>query len=853
MPRPFAAVCLAAIFAACGGAPSTQLPGSPDGGDPNGGAPDGSVSDGGSPDGGDGGQPDGGGEGSFYLLRPSPIDAENQRPGQRGWRCSNYNPGLGGYPDHPSYLPGDQVSIRAAFASGATTATWQLWRIGYYGGAQGRLVASGGTVPIAAQPANVVDPVTGAVSAPWPVAVTFTVPSDAVTGVYLVRLKAPQGDTLIPLVVRESTPRAVIIYSVSTNTYQAYNTWGGTSLYANQIGWKPPGSSSAPAHAFAVSFDRPYVNSLGTGELMAKDLDFVTFAEAQGYDIAYVTDTDLDADPTLLQRRRMLVIQGHSEYWTRPMREAADAAIAAGTSAAFFAANDAYWQVRFSEPGRRLLLGYKEYCSRDPMRSIDPSRATCLWRDASVGHPENGLIGEMYGRWIWAAAPLQVADPSSWIWTGTGATELTTVAGLYQNENDVRFANGAEPAGVETVANGFVQSYFGGFGPAETTLYTAPSGAQGFAAGSIGFSRTLAGPGRWDPIVQQLVANLFSRFAGDGTLPAQVRPLNIPSGAPLPAYRPGVRVTTVTRGLQQPSAVAVAPDGTVVVADGNRIVRVDGAGTVTVVAGSQASGNADGPAASASFDGPRGVAVAPGGAIYVSDTNNNRIRVIQNGAVSALAGALAGADALGFADGQGTSARFAQPMGIALEPNGNLLVADSWNMRIREVTPLGAVTTWVGSGAVGVDNGAGPSATLQFPMAIAVTPAGDALFVEPDVGWLRKVTGPLPHSTAQAAGQLFVEGWEDGPVSSATMYHNVALAIRRSDGQVLLVDGASARVRAIRNGVVDTLAGGMRGGTVDGSGDQAGFASPSGVAIAADGSAYVVDAKEATLRRITGF
>ena len=192
-------------------------------------------------------------------------------------------------------------------------------------------------------------------------------------------------------------------------------------------------------------------------------------------------------------------------------------------------------------------------------------------------------------------------------------------------------------------------------------------------------------------------------------------------------------------------------------------------------------------------------------------------------------------------------------MGIALEANGNLLVADSWNLRIREVTPQGAVTTWVGSGAVGVDNGAGRSATLQFPMAIAITPAGDALFAEPDVGWLRKVTGALPHTASQAAGQVFVEGWQDGPLASATMYHTVALAVRPSDGQVLLVDSASARVRAIRNGVVDTLAGGMRGGTVDGSGDQAGFSAPRGVAIARDGTAYVVDAKEGTLRRIAGF
>jgi len=85
------------------------------------------------------------------------------------------------------------------------------------------------------------------------------------------------------------------------------------------------------------------------------------------------------------------------------------------------------------------------------------------------------------------------------------------------------------------------------------------------------------------------------------------------------------------------------------------------------------------------------------------------------------------------------------------------------------------------------------------------------------------------------------------------MYHTLALAVRPSDGQVLLVDGATARIRAIRNGTVDTLAGGLRGGTADGSGDQAGFSAPAGIAIAPDGSAYVVDAKDHALRRITGF
>jgi len=854
MSRLVAVACFAALIAACSGAASPPPIAAQDGGglgDSDGGIP---PPDGGA-DGGpsDGGSPDGGPEASFFPLRSSPIAAENQRTGQRSWHCANYNPDLAGYSDRTSYLPGDQVWIRAAFAGRATSARWQLWRMGYYGGALGRLLTSGGPVPIVAQPPNVVDPATGAVSAPWPIAVALFIPPDALTGIYLVKLTAPEGDTLIPLVVREATPSAPILYSVSTNTYQAYNTWGGTSLYVNQIRWKPPGATSAPAHAFAVSFDRPYQNSLGTGEFLAKDRDFVTFIEGQGYDVAYVSDTDLDVDPNLVAHRRMLVIQGHSEYWTRGMRNSAEAAIRAGANAAFFAANDAYWQVRFSDAARRQLLGYKEYCNRDPMRGTDASRATCLWRDATVGRPENAMSGSMYGDWIWAAAPLQVADPSAWIWSGTGVTDATTVAGLYQNESDQRFDNGAEPSGVDTVANGLVQSYFGTFDQAETTLYTAPSGARVFAAGSIGFSRTLAGAGRWDPVVQQLVANLFSRFGGDGTLPADVKSLNIPSGAPIPAFRGGVRVSTVTRNLTAPAAVAAAPDGSAIVVDGNRLVRVDPTGKVSPVAGSTDSGNDDGPCSAASFNAPRGLAVAPDGTIYVSDTGNNRIRVIRNGTVSQLAGDLSGPDGQGFADGQGSAAKFAQPMGVALEANGNLLVADSWNLRLREVTPQGLVSTWVGSGALGLDNNAGTLSTLQYPMAVAVTPGGDALFIEPDTGWLRKATGTVPHTTSQVAGQLFVEGWEDGPAWSATMYHNVAVAVRPSDGQILLADSASARIRALRNGIVDTLAGGLRGGTADGSGNQAGFGSPRGIAVAPDGSAYVVDTKEHALRRITGF
>src|SRR5690349_12952214 len=116
MPRRLAVAWLAALVAACGSARPANHDdagsGNPDGGPP--------------PQGSDGGT----GEGGRYSLRQSPIALENQLPGSRGWQCALYNPGLAGYADHTSYLPGDQVAIRAAFASRPTTATWQLWRMG---------------------------------------------------------------------------------------------------------------------------------------------------------------------------------------------------------------------------------------------------------------------------------------------------------------------------------------------------------------------------------------------------------------------------------------------------------------------------------------------------------------------------------------------------------------------------------------------------------------------------------------------------------------------------------------------------------------------------------------------------
>src|SRR5262249_45338374 len=157
----------------------------------------------------------------------------------------------------------------------------------------------------------------------------------------------------------------------------------------------------APWHAYAVSFDRPYARGAGAGDLFFCDRDFISFAEAQGWDLGYAADLDLDA--TLVAARRLVIVEGHAEYFSAPMRDAPEAATAAGRNVAFSGANDVYWQVRF-DPSRRIMIGYKEFAASDPMLAQAPSLVTTRWRDPPVSRPENALMGEMFGEWVWSAA-----------------------------------------------------------------------------------------------------------------------------------------------------------------------------------------------------------------------------------------------------------------------------------------------------------------------------------------------------------------------------------------------------------------------------------------------------------------
>ena len=295
-----------------------------------------------------------------------------------------------------------------------------------------------------------------------------------------------------------------------------------------------------------------------------------------------------------------------------------------------------------------------------------------------------------------------------------------------------------------------------------------------------------------------------------------------------------------------PSAVAVGPDGRVYLTDArnHRIRAVSADGTVTTLAGSgpQASvmgAFADGPAGAARFWDPSGIAVAPDGSVYIADTGNHRIRVLRKGVVTTLAGGETPQDRFGlpdgaFADGPGTTARFRYPTGIALASSGALLVADTGNRRLRRVAPDGLTTTIADLSKAGA----------QSPCGVAALPDGTALVTDPATAAVYRVTAagqvsPLPGTDATAPIWKQPTGIAVGP-----------------DGTVYLADAGSHALLTLLPGQAPSLLAGVvllpkpNAAYANGTGDNSAFAAPCGVAVGAGGELYVSDFGNNCVRKL---
>ncbi len=436
------------------------------------------------------------------------IQAENSLPGDPTWNdfSASLTPDLiSGYASKISVNHGDSLDLFVTTT--APSFTIDIYRTGYYGGTGARKITSMGPFTGVHQPMPTPDPVTGMVAANWTKTTTLSVPTSWVSGVYLARLDASTGDkSFIFFVVRDDGGHEGILFQTSVTTYEAYNTWGGTSLYNNNT----DKSIFSGVHASKVSFDRPFNpgDSNGAGHYFFFEYKFVYWMESQGYDVAYTTDVDTDTNASTLTNHKAFLSVGHDEYWSKGMRDTVQQAINAGVNVAFFGANEMYWQIRFEPDAAgspdRVEVGYKDFATSttppgpDPMWNVNNAIVTGYWRSAPVNMPENAVSGVMFEDQVNQSYPFVVQNAANWVYAGTGFKDGSSVPGIVGYEYDKVFNNGASPAGLTILGNSPVvgvsdeDSAAVGGSFSNATLYTASSGARVFAAGTIEWSWGLA-------------------------------------------------------------------------------------------------------------------------------------------------------------------------------------------------------------------------------------------------------------------------------------------------------------------------------------------------------------------------
>ncbi len=459
-----------------------------------------------------------------------PVLLENVRPGTAGWWAgADGIPAAEGYLSAASLAPGERATLHLASEAGTLDVDW--YRLGWYGGAGGRLLhrerlpAAPATMPTG--PSSL-----GCIEAGWPPASELEIDARWTSGMHLAVLRAGWGDAgYIPFVVRppanaSSTDRAPVLVVNAATTWQAYNCWGGKSLYAyNSSGVSMPWGSQQAAQ---VSFDRPHVLDQGAGLLFYWEIQFIRWLERHGRDVEYAADVDLVLHPEVFAGRRLVVFQGHHEYWSRGMRDALEGLIEAGTHVLFLSANEVYWQVRLDDsplgPARRVTC-YKQ-AAPDPMARSDPQLTTTLWRAAPVRAPEAAVVGQMYAHVVTQPADWRVVNARHWLYANTGLRNGDALVNLVGQEYDTYNPTLAPPGTILLACSPVVPDHVDPDTPPfqTATLYVAPSGATVFAAGTFQWSWALDDFGRrtWagirtpvDRRVGIMTANLLNRL-GDG-------------------------------------------------------------------------------------------------------------------------------------------------------------------------------------------------------------------------------------------------------------------------------------------------------------------------------------------------
>ena len=468
------------------------------------------------------------------------VAVENAKPGTSAWQLTNPASMTGanstvasdyaiaeiqGYASRTSVNQGETINFYVRTIN-TNSYTLSIYRIGWYGGSGGRLMQAPVTLTGVVQPmppAPVFQPAgDGLVDCNWNVSYSLTVPTDWVSGIYLVKLalSAPAKESYIIFVVRDDARNAPILVQASFATYQAYNEWGGSSLYTTTGN----DGTTGPRTGYKVSYNRPFWRGFGAGDFLRYEINLVRWQESQGYDVTYATDIDTHQNSSLLLSHKLFLVVGHDEYWSWAMRDNVERGRDAGVHLGFLGGNISYAQIRF-EPSSSGDPDRTEIAYKDDLASLDnppdPRYRTTLWRNI---RPEGAMMGVEYnGISNTTPSDIVVTDPSHWLFNGAGVSDGSLLPGVLGYETDG--ISPYAPAGTISVAH----SPFPKGAPrvyADVTLYTAASGANVFAAGSIWWVTGLDSysPSRGVvPAVQQITANFISRaLQGTGGPPPAI-------------------------------------------------------------------------------------------------------------------------------------------------------------------------------------------------------------------------------------------------------------------------------------------------------------------------------------------
>ena len=403
------------------------------------------------------------------------------------------------------------------------TYTLEIFRIGWYGGAGGRSVLPPTVLDGMLQPMPTPNPATGMIECQWTNPYNLHIPdssdpTDWASGVYLAKLTAGNSgkQSYIVFVVRDDTRPSDLFFQSSVTTYEAYNDWGGMSLYSNP-------------RAFEVSFNRPYTRNNGAGDFLWFEISMLRFLEREGYDVTYTTDVDTHEKGDELLLHKAFLSVGHDEYWSWEMRDHVEAARDKGTNLAFFGANASFWQIRFlpsflsGEPDRTIVC-YKSV-QLDPMAtSLTHSYlTTTIFRNVPVRRPEDNMIGTMYA-YNTVVGDMVISDATSWIFAHTGLQNGDHLRGLMGNEVDQVFP--ASPAGIHSVCHSpYLNILDNKTHYADMAYYVASSGSIVVSTGSMfwnfGLDNYLEGLAQFG--AQQATRNIFQKFGAapfEGPIPA---------------------------------------------------------------------------------------------------------------------------------------------------------------------------------------------------------------------------------------------------------------------------------------------------------------------------------------------